>query len=138
MTTKNWLLRGLLLDIQIKALEREREKVFALITKSTGKFVEDRVQNSVNNVTDEQLATYANYSLEIESQIAALIAIKHEIIKTIDEVKDPTLKTLLLLRYINFETWPQVANEINYSERQTHRLHEKALLAVEDVLVCHP
>ena len=137
MTTKEWLRRGIFLERQINALKEEREKLFALVTKSTGKIDDNKVQVSTMNGSDNLLATYADYSLEIERQIDHLIAIKHEIIKTIDKVSDPTLKTLLMLRYVNIETWKQVANEMNYSKRQTLRLHKKALEAVEDVLACH-
>lgn len=137
MTTKEWLRRGIFLERQINALKEEREKLFALVTKSTGKIDDNKVQVSTMNGSDNLLATYADYSLEIERQIDHLIAIKREIIKTIDKVSDPTLKTLLMLRYVNIETWKQVANEMNYSKRQTLRLHKKALEAVEDVLACH-
>ena len=43
---------------------------------------------------------------------------------------------ILYERYINLRKWTDVADLVYYGERQTRRLHDKALQMVADVLEC--
>ena len=51
-----------------------------------------------------------------------------------DSIKflDPTERTLIRLYYIKGMTWEQVAVNMNYSWRQIHRIHGKALEKIRD------
>lgn len=73
----------------------------------------------------------------VDAEIELLIATEREIEQTINAVKDERLKALLYERYINGKTWEQIAVQLNYSWRQTIRLHGIALSAVKDVIECH-
>lgn len=53
------------------------------------------------------------YKLDIESRIA--------------DMKDGTESRLLHKKYVEFKTWETVCVEINFSWRQTHRIHSRAL-----------
>lgn len=44
---------------------------------------------------------------------------------------------ILYERYINLKRWDDVADAVGYSVRQTHRIHQAALISVNDVLECH-
>ena len=72
----------------------------------------------------------------LEAEIELLIATEREIVQTINRVSEP-YRTLLYERYINGKTWEQIAVIMNYSWRQTVRLHGIALNAVKDVIECH-
>jgi len=52
---------------------------------------------------------------------------KLEIESCIADMKDGIESSLLHKRYIEFKTWEQICVEIDYSWRQTHYLHGKAL-----------
>ena len=127
MTIKEWLNRGRLLDLQINKLLAERDSVFDLAVKATGSIQKDKVQTSKKNTSERIYVKYISYTEENDKIVDELVEINHEILSAINEVEDPTLRTLLQLRYINFETWEQIANDMNYSYMQVCRLHGKAL-----------
>lgn len=69
-------------------------------------------------------------------ELEMLEATEREVISTIRAVQDNTLFTLLYERYINGKTWEQIAVGLNYSYRQTTRMHGAALVAAKHVLEC--
>ena len=73
----------------------------------------------------------------VSDELELLEATEREVISTINKVEDGTLRALLYERYINGKTWEQIAVALDYSWRQTVRLHGTALLAVKDVIECH-
>lgn len=72
----------------------------------------------------------------VSDELELLEATEHEVIGTIDKITDGTLHTLLYERYVNGKTWEQIAVALNYSYRQTTRMHGAALIAVKHVLEC--
>lgn len=44
-----------------------------------------------------------------------------------DALSDPTAQAIIEMRYMLGWTWPKIAHEINYSERQAQRIHNKAI-----------
>ena len=40
---------------------------------------------------------------------------------------NPRLHLILQMRYLNYKTWEQIAEELKYSPSQVHRLHSAAL-----------
>ena len=73
----------------------------------------------------------------VSDELEMLEATEREVVNTISAVHDATLSTLLYERYVNGKTWEQIAVQLNYSWRQTVRLHGVALSAVKDVIECH-
>ena len=73
----------------------------------------------------------------VSDELEMLEATEREVVNTISAVHDATLSTLLYERYVNGKTWEQIAVQLNYSWRQTVRLHGVALAAVKDVIECH-
>ena len=53
-----------------------------------------------------------------------------EILMAIDSVKDDQQKEVLTRRYINGTSYPQIAEEMNYSEPRIYVLHGRALIEV--------
>lgn len=135
MTTKEWLNRGRLLDQRVNKLLAERDRMFDLAVKMTGSIQEDKVQTSKKNTSEESFAKYVAYTAEIDKKIDELIEVKKEILTAIYQVEDPTLRTLLQLRYINFETWEQIAIDMSYSYVHiVYNLHPIALQKVEELI----
>lgn len=50
-----------------------------------------------------------------------------DIFTAINKLNDPTAQAIIEMRYMLGWTWPQIAHEINYSERQAQRIHNKAI-----------
>lgn len=71
-------------------------------------------------------------------KINQLAAVRIEIERAIGTVQDDTQRRLLRMRYIKGMIWERIAVEMNYSYRNTTRLHGLALEScnIKDVLVC--
>ena len=89
---------------------------------------------------DEKLIDAVSKIIEAKNRVSdeleMLEATEREVIETINKVQDRTLSTLLYERYINGKSFEKIAVIMNYSYRQTTRLHGTALLAVKNVLEC--
>lgn len=66
---------------------------------------------------DEQLKREEDY----------LSSLKMDISAAIDELDCIDERIVLRARYINSNTWDEIANQLNYSLRSTHRIHAQAL-----------
>jgi hypothetical protein len=136
MTVKEWLNRGYRIDVEINALLEEQAAAFRRAAGATTGGGE-KVQTSKRNTSEDRLVNYAAYSELIDRRIDELYAIKTEIAEAIGKVDDNTLRTLLTLRYINFETWEQIAVNMHYCRVHiTRNLHPKALQALSKTVTC--
>jgi DNA-directed RNA polymerase specialized sigma subunit len=68
------------------------------------------------------------YRAKLEELAAEQLAIEEAI-----ESLDPTARMLLRYRYIDGLKWEEVCYRLNYSWRQTHRLHGEALQKLREV-----
>jgi RNA polymerase sigma factor (sigma-70 family) len=64
---------------------------------------------------------------EIDADIDRLVAIRDGIKTIIEEVEDDRERLLLQYRYLDGRTFEEIAVQMNYSWRQIHRLHSRAL-----------
>ena len=71
----------------------------------------------------ELIALNEKYMAKLNRLNAAL----NEVEDMIDGLEDPTERRLMRYRYINGLVWEEVCVEMNYSWRQTHRIHGQAL-----------
>ena len=127
MTTKEWLNRGRNLNEEINALIKAKEKALYDACNVSIAYDKERVQTSQYNSSEMKFSKFADYSKAIDDRIDELYKIKYEIFKAISNVENGTYRTLLIERYINFESCEQIANNMNYDRRQITRLHGEAL-----------
>ena len=64
---------------------------------------------------------------EINAAIDSLIDLRRDIQGAIDKVPDENLQLLLTYRYIDGLSFEQIAEKMNYCERQVYRKHGEAL-----------
>jgi DNA-directed RNA polymerase specialized sigma subunit len=76
---------------------------------------------------EDTYAKMVDMSAEIDNQIDAYNHMKDEIEAAIDTVHDLTLQTLLRYKYLDGQTFEQIAVNMNYCYMQICRLHGKAL-----------
>lgn len=88
---------------------------------------DEKMLNAVSKIIDAKN--------RVSDEMEMLEATEREIISTINKVSNPTLNTLLRKRYISCKTFEQIAVEMNYSWRQTIRLHGAALNSVRSILI---
>lgn len=82
-----------------------------------------KVEQSAINICDTQK--------EISERIRQLSSVYVQILSAIDTVDDISLQNLLHRRYIEGQTFEQIAYEMNYSRRHARRKHQVALSKVQ-------
>ena len=129
MTTKEWLNRGRDAMREIETLEKAKSAAAsrAALAKSE---ITEKIAKRTKGRNDETLVKYAEYSAELDRQIAELHYTLAEIARAIYSVRDGTLRLVLLNRYVLFKTWEQIAVDMNFTYRHITRIHGKALQEV--------
>ena len=69
---------------------------------------------------------------EINRDIDALVDIKREIMEVIGHVADATSRLILEKRYINQQSWPEIAVDMKLSLRRLYYLHDHAIDELEE------
>lgn len=134
LSTKEWLLRAWKIDNEITALEREKETAEARATSVTAGYSDVKVQTSKKNSTEDATVAYIDYEKKIKKRIDELYAVKCEIFDAISNVYNPTYRTLLTLRYLQFMTWERIAEEMMYETRHIYKLSKCALFVVSKII----
>jgi len=133
-STKDWLNRAYSIDKEIKSLKSELEKANLEATSLATQRIEEKVQTSKVNNADYAILKCIEYSEQITKKLGELYATKIEISETISRVDDGKSRVLLRMRYLEYKSWGEIANEMDYSERNVHYIHEKALEEVKDII----
>lgn len=131
MTTHEWLNRAYNVDKEINILLSEQANIFNQLTSCTANYSDAKVQTSQDNGIEHKFISYLSYSEKINSRINELYEIKNEIFEAINEVENPTLRQLLILRYMQYKTWECIAEELGYDVRHIYRLKNEAVREVE-------
>lgn len=132
MTAKEFLIRGRRIEGRIRSLKEARTNAWA---RATSTVTSQSSGGGRSSDVSRKAEVYALYADKIDAAIAELYSVKAETIEAISRVKDNNLAELLMLYYVNGDTWERVAAEMAYSySHVVHVLHPRALAAVEDVL----
>lgn len=89
--------------------------------------VSDKVGRTVAKIVDMER--------KIDRDIDDLSALRDEISKTINQISDTDIRTVLEYRYINGWSWQKIATKMNYTrDHLTGYLHRKALRTVDEII----
>lgn len=130
MTAKRFLEQAYWLDKRIERRAEEAARMRARLEKSNSHISDMPRGGNGQDWTDADIKVM-ELEQRIRQEIARLCELKRQIGDAIDAVEDGRYRTLLELRYRNFETWEQIAIDMNYSYMHVYRLHSKALNAVK-------
>lgn len=136
MTPKEYLMQYRDAARKASAALNHLEELRAMATRITPNYSGSGGSHAAGDRLGEAVARIVDAENRVSDEIELLEATEREVIATIDAVADKTLRTLLYERYINGKTWEQIAVKLNYSYRQTTRMHGAALIVVKHVLEC--
>lgn len=101
----------------------------------------DAVQISGVGYVSDKMAEAVAKVLALEDQIieaeAKARAQLADIMEAINSVKDDTLKTILLLRYVEGLGWVEIAERMHYEKSSVFIFHGRALMAVQNWIDKH-
>ena len=126
---RHWLNRAFYAEKKIRALEalaeQCRERAQGLSRSSEGNDAPG--SGSPKNGTENALMKLAEMEERIRQQMAEAVCISEEIQKAISTLHDEDLETVLIHRYLLFETIEKVAESIGYDPRTVKRKIRKAV-----------
>ncbi len=111
MLDKNLFKNAFFIDNEIKVMEDEISKLCE-IERLNSKYLSKDLKDLKNKYI---------------SSLKKLIAIKNEILQEIDSIEDGQSRVIFKLRYLSCKSWEEIAEELDYSVMQLHRIHKKVL-----------
>lgn len=129
MTAKEYLGQAYHLDKQIQL---DMLRLEAMKSKVYGRSVSYNADGSGRslggqNKVEAAYIRVADFRNKIIDEIVDMMAKKIEIDNVISSVSDLTLREILIRRYLKFQKWEEIAEEMNYSRRRVTQLHGQAL-----------
>lgn len=91
---------------------------------------------AISKTVEIRAMRLAEKALEWKRAELDAVQIRQQVVEVINEIPGEQ-GDVLYERYINLKRWDDVADAVGYSVRQTHRIHQAALISVNDVLECH-
>ena len=128
MTAKEYLKQARYLDERINMKIEQVASLHSLATKATST-LSDMPGSPTRNThrMEDIIIKILMLENEINVDIDKLVDLKNEILSVIKGVDDSDSRLILEKRYINLETWEDIAAELNTSIPNIYRLHDKAL-----------
>ena len=132
---KEYLLQVKRCDVYIDDLLEELVWLKAKATKITSTLSPEPGGGSGNqDKLGDAIAKIVDMQQEANDAIDAFVNKKNEVRELLEQVQNAALLEILLKVYFQYQTLEQVACEMNYSYKQTRRLHNKGLAVVERLL----
>lgn len=120
-----------MIDSKLEILSRLR-----MLSKSVPGVSETEKVKSAHKINKmcDIISRIVDLENEINSDIDKFVDAYREIDSVIKRVENNDYRTLLMLRYLNFNTWEEIAEKMNYSVQWVHKLHGRAVLVVNSLL----
>ncbi len=135
MTAKEYLKQAWNIDQRINDKLDQVVRLREMATKATTTMSDMPRSSSPNPQRMESVVTrLADMEADIDADIDQLVDLKIDIMRTIWQVEDVSCRLVLELRYHSFKSWEDIASELNYTVRWVHKLHGRALVAVDRIL----
>lgn len=136
MGAKQYLTQIKWLEDTLDARLDQIEKLRSIATKITTEYGgNDRVKSSHSNdklaVTIAKIADFEN---ELKNDIDKLVVLQIDARRSIEQMDNEEYKLLLTLRYLNYMTWEQIAEQMHYTFQWIHVLHKRALNEFEKTI----
>lgn len=134
MTAKEFFQRNYYLEQRVNSRLRRLSDLRQLAGRVTSSLGREPVSGSADvHKLDGTIAKIVDMECEINEEIDRLVDAKRESMAVIRQVEHPDQQLVLELRYLDFKSWPSIAEEMGLSPRWVQTLHERALAAVENI-----
>ena len=134
MNAKDFFQRNYYLEQRVNSRLRRLSDLRQLAGRVTSSLGREPVSGSADvHTLDGTIAKIVDMECEINEEIDRLVDAKRESMAVIRQVEHPDQQLVLELRYLDFKSWPSIAEEMGLSPRWVQTLHERALAAVENI-----
>ena len=133
MDVKKYLSRYHYLELDIKHMQDEIKEYERLANSIPGMSF-DAIRVDGTKSLDAPFTKWIHKAMDKELQMTEMIkqlqTVKCEIISVIDELSDTELKKLLIYRYIDWNSWNEIAAKMYVSLSTLKRWHKNALQSI--------
>lgn len=131
MTAKEYLSQAFYIDQHINAKLAQVTALRELATKTSVNYSDmPGSPNRSTNTMERTILKIIDLESKIDAEIDRLVDLKVELTYCIQSIEDANCRILLEMRYLCYKTWEDIADEMNYTVRNVHLLHGKALRMV--------
>lgn len=125
--TKQELKNYVVLDKEVNHLEERIQRLENSLISPKIQLISDMPKGGGLEDTGDKIAKLMDLKALYNERWDKLISERLRIEKAINGLKEPIERLLMSLKYIDGMTWEEVCVKINYSWRQVHYLHKRAL-----------
>jgi len=131
MTAKEYLSQAYRLDQRINSKLEQVASLNDLATRVTTALTGmPKHPNRSGSAMADTVGKIVDLQAEINRDIDRLVDLKRDIVTSIRTVGNTEYQTLLEKRFLCFETWEQIAVDMEYSIQHIYRLRDKALAEI--------
>lgn len=137
MTAKEYLQQLHKADVIIRQRTQEKADLRArLMNITSANYTRDRVQTSRSNSAgyEKSIAKIIDLEAEIERRIDDYVTLKDKIIGQIHDLYDVDQIKVLYKRYVLYEKFEDIAEDLDFSVRNVYKIHGSGLEAFEKYL----
>lgn len=128
MTTKEYLRQARHLDTQINMKLEQISSLHELATKATST-LSDMPGSPTRNThsMEDIIIKILMLENEINADIDRMVDLKNEILNAISTIDDEEYRIVLEKRYINYESWEDIALDMGCGVDNIYKIHGRAL-----------
>ena len=137
MNAKEYLSSVRQLELKIKKDLRELEYWKELSSSVSGCDYGPHY-NATKNIVPQQMNcmdTIIDLENTIKQDEEALVNLKKEMAKKIYTLGNTDYEYILVLRYLRYKSWTEIADKMEYSIRWIYKLHKKALMDFDEKIL---
>lgn len=137
MTTeevKSYLNQAYYLDMRINTLQDELNMLENKLFRCTPSYSNTGHNSSPQPTFEYTIDKVMQYRDRLNNEIDNLIDTKKSIKKAIDKLDNDKEKLLLYKRYINFQTFESIAEDLDITPRQVYKIHKKTLEKLKEFI----
>ena len=113
---------------ELKRLEEEYEQAKSdILHLRAMEYDKDKVSNSRIGDLSDAIVALESYAERIAAQWDKLIALREDAKARIGQLEDWRYREVLTRRYLQGQSWEQVAVDMGYDYYHVHKLHRRAL-----------
>ena len=132
MTARDFLSQAYRLDQRINCKIEQLSTLNDLATKATSTLTGmPHNPNKATSTLENAITKIVDLQKEINDDIDRLVDVKAEITRVIKSVENVDQRFILEKRYLCWASWPEIAVELNVSNRRLYYLHDLALEEIQ-------
>ena len=135
MNALDYLSQAYMLEQRIRT-KLEHISALRSLAQTVSSFTGNEPVVHTRNVTqlEDTVIKIMEQEQELGEEIDHLVDLKKEIQDVISQVKDMNYRLILEKRYLCFESWPKIGEDMGHSDRWAQLKHQAALRVVQQIL----